>query len=170
MKWRVLLFKTLSLLCFDDVLDDYRANIRNTIQLIKLTSPDELDRVLYDLTGICDGIDSETVYQYFLTKFLAENNYSQLMENMVKTLGGKESYLKDILHLTYLFVHDKQGDAKSSKLARLNYTILTYNLPFWNVVLGKYGLDEQKVELFEEIYLIHKTIIADGHINLALAD
>lgn len=35
MKWRVLLFKSLSLLCFDDALDDYRSNIRNAIILIK---------------------------------------------------------------------------------------------------------------------------------------
>ncbi len=62
MRWRVLLFKTLSLLCFDDVLDDYRSNVRSAIKLIKESGEEEMDRVLYDLMGICDGIEEAVIF------------------------------------------------------------------------------------------------------------
>jgi hypothetical protein len=58
MKWRVLLFKIISLLCYDDLLDDFRGNLRTVLDLIKSSSLEDMDRVLYDLTGICDGIES----------------------------------------------------------------------------------------------------------------
>jgi len=34
-KWRVLLYKSMTALSFDDLLDSYRGNIRNTINLVK---------------------------------------------------------------------------------------------------------------------------------------
>ena len=35
LKWRGQLFRALALLCYDDTLDDYRTNIRSSIQLIR---------------------------------------------------------------------------------------------------------------------------------------
>jgi hypothetical protein len=35
MKWRVLLFKIITALSFDDALDEYRGSIRNTVELIR---------------------------------------------------------------------------------------------------------------------------------------
>jgi hypothetical protein len=107
MKWRILLFKTISLLCYDDTLDEYRANVKSTIKNIKETGDEELDRVLYDLTGICDGIESEPIFNYFLIKFCSQVSYSDLLGKLYLKYTNNYVYLKDILHLTFLFVKPK---------------------------------------------------------------
>ena len=53
MRWRALLFRIITVLSFDDALDDYRGSIRSTIDLIKISvSQQEWVKVLFDLTGI----------------------------------------------------------------------------------------------------------------------
>ena len=137
MKWRVMLFKSLALLCFDDTLDDYRSNIRNAIALIKNSKENEMNRVLYDLTGICDGIESSRIFDYFTTKLLSEINYKDLIVSLYNRLGAKETFLKDILHLTYLMIQRKEGEEPISKL----YHIVEGSLEFWNHILTKIGQD-----------------------------
>jgi len=52
-KWRVLLFKIITLLTFDDSTDQYRLNIRSTVQLLKSTAiKANWAELLYGLTGI----------------------------------------------------------------------------------------------------------------------
>ncbi len=88
------------------------------------------------------------------------------MGKLYQKLGGKESFLKDILHLSFLLIQKKDGDCPISQI----YDIIDSNLPFWNHILQRVGADEERVELFEELYLIQKTLIAGGHINLAIVD
>ena len=40
-KWRIILFKTLAFLCYDDKADDYRSNIRNSLQMIQPKRPED---------------------------------------------------------------------------------------------------------------------------------
>ena len=60
-KWRIQIFKTLSILCFDDMLDDFRKNVRESIEMImnkEATTEDiKYEIMLYDLIGILEGID-----------------------------------------------------------------------------------------------------------------
>jgi|JI9StandDraft_2_1071091.scaffolds.fasta_scaffold179942_3 hypothetical protein len=66
------------------------------------------------------------------------------MTRLYQRLGGKESFLKDILHLSYLMIQQKDGEEEISKL----YEIIDSTLPFWNHVLDKIGNDEERIELF----------------------
>ena len=58
---RIMLFRTLSILCFDDMLDDFRNNIRTSIKIIMSKDiGDEIamhESMLYDLIGILEGVD-----------------------------------------------------------------------------------------------------------------
>lgn len=52
-KLRSQLFNIITVLSFDDQLDSYRQNIRNTLELIKASIvANEWPKILYDLTGI----------------------------------------------------------------------------------------------------------------------
>lgn len=66
--------------------------------------------MLYDLIGICDGIESTIIFDYFLTKLTSEINYQDLIIKLFRILGGREVFLKDILHLSYLMIQSKDGD------------------------------------------------------------
>ena len=57
-RWRILLFKTLSLLCYDDKLDEYRVNIRQSLVMINPGNHqnENPDKIIFDLIGICEGI------------------------------------------------------------------------------------------------------------------
>jgi hypothetical protein len=64
MRFRVLLFKTICVLSFDDALDEYRGSIRNTVGLLcKTVVNGEWVRLLYDLTGIFESIDGKVIFR-----------------------------------------------------------------------------------------------------------
>lgn len=71
MKWRKLLFRIITTLSFDDTIDEYRENIRKTIEIIKMSAMQgEWAKILYDLIGIFETIDKRLVFRYFLRKLL----------------------------------------------------------------------------------------------------
>lgn len=57
MKSRVILFKTIVALSFDDSVDEYRVSIKKVLTLLKQELDAELhEKLLYDLTGIFEAI------------------------------------------------------------------------------------------------------------------
>jgi len=66
--------------------------------------------VLYDLTGILEGIDSTRIYEYFMGKMLLEINYGTLINALFSRFKVYPHLLKDVLHLTYLIIR-RRSDA-----------------------------------------------------------
>jgi hypothetical protein len=122
MKWRVLLFKIITALSFDDTLDEYRGSIRNTVALLKASAAQqEWVKILYDLTGIFESIDGKLIFRYFLRYFVREINFELLMKEFFVSLGfaNPKTYLKDVLHLTCILIENhneriEDGDGAQS--------------------------------------------------------
>ena len=66
LKLRKQLFKIIASISFDDILDDYRKNITDLVLNLKKGLYENRWKTLYDLTGICEAIDTPTIYRYFL--------------------------------------------------------------------------------------------------------
>lgn len=67
LKLRKNLFKIIASISFDDILDDYRKNINELVGNLKKSLVEDRWKTLYDLAGICEAIDTATIYRYFLT-------------------------------------------------------------------------------------------------------
>ena len=67
LKLRKNLFKIIASISFDDILDDYRKNITDLVANLAKGLSENQWKTLYDLTGICEAIDTATIYRYFLT-------------------------------------------------------------------------------------------------------
>jgi hypothetical protein len=112
MKWRVLLFKIITALSFDDALDEYRGSIRQTVGLLKTSAAsNQWVKILYDLTGIFESIEGQMIFRYFLRYFAREMNFSVLLKELFLNLGFSkpESYLKDVLHLSWVFISNRSN-------------------------------------------------------------
>lgn len=69
LKLRRKLFKIITTLSFDDLLDTYRTNINFVIEAIEHDFYQQnYAKVVFDLSGICDNIDTPVIYRYFLNK------------------------------------------------------------------------------------------------------
>ena len=67
LKMRKNLFKIIASISFDDTLDDFRKNINELIKNLCRGMEENRWKTLYDLMGICEAIDTSTIYRYFLT-------------------------------------------------------------------------------------------------------
>lgn len=69
MKLRRKLFKIITTLSFDDILDTYRTNINNVLDSIEVHFKQKnYNIIVFDLSGICDNIDTPVIYRYFLNR------------------------------------------------------------------------------------------------------
>ena len=82
------------------------------------------------------------------------------------TIYMKNDKLKDVLHLSYLLIKER-GELKK---ARNLYSMVVDLFPLWNRVYASISENNDKIELFEELFRVQMSIINDGHINLQLLD
>jgi hypothetical protein len=76
LKSRVLLFKSMTVLSFDDTLDEYRRSIRTVIAFFKQEiAQGEYKRLLYELTGVFGSAERETIYKFIVRYFTREINF-----------------------------------------------------------------------------------------------
>lgn len=81
-------------------------------------------------------------------------------------------YLKDALHLTYLFITNRSDRFVNCKAISRIYDVLGHLLPYWNNFFMAFSNEENDADnylLFEELYLIVQTLIKGQHINICLA-
>lgn len=60
------LFKIITNISFDDILDDYRTNINDLILNLEKALAENRWKAMYDLTGICEAIDTSVIYRFFM--------------------------------------------------------------------------------------------------------
>jgi hypothetical protein len=122
---RVLLYKSMTALCFDDLLDSYRGNIRSTIGLVKQSiEENNYLKIMYDLTGICQSIETDSIYNYFINRLMKEVNMKVLLEYLFSGLGCNISYLKDLLSLNYELINNRGCRFNSGKIVRRVYELI----------------------------------------------
>lgn len=65
---------------FDDILDTYRTNINMIIDEIESDyNKQHYEIIIFDLSGICENIDTPVIYRYFLNKIDEKIGLSKLM-------------------------------------------------------------------------------------------
>ena len=65
LKWRKKLLKIISLLFFDDVVDDYKSNLDEVFNGLKSS---HILLIMLDFQGMCLAIDTTSIFKYFLQK------------------------------------------------------------------------------------------------------
>jgi hypothetical protein len=102
------------------------------------------------------------VFEDFLGRFIGSNDYRGLIGSMFERFQQSQQHLKDILHLNYLFVknrrlpklqEDERDGYMGQKVSKV-YQVVTETMPYWIQLLQVIYNDSDKVDLFEEIYLI----------------
>lgn len=137
MRWRTILFKTICVLSFDDALDDYRTSIRNTVDLlVKTARKGEWVKLLYDLTGILESIDSRAIYRYFI-RYLDKELHIDLIINQLFILGygHPAAYLKDFVHLSWYMVENINKRIDPADDLYNVYKILKTVVTYWSMIL-----------------------------------
>ena len=82
LKLRKNLFKIIASISFDDILDDYRKNITELVRNLANSINENRWKTLYDLAGICEAIDTATIYRYFLTTLGKNLPIATIMKNL----------------------------------------------------------------------------------------
>jgi hypothetical protein len=138
MRWRALLFRIITALCFDDALDEYRGSIRSTIKIIKLAvEQQEWVKVLYDLTGIFWSIDGRVIFRYFVRSLMKELDMRLLMKELFMGVGFAKpnEYLRDVMRLSWYLVTNYNSRIDSLDEVRHIYELLAIIIPYWSTFM-----------------------------------
>lgn len=170
-KWRALLYKSIAALSFDDVLDSYRINIRETVNMLKKSlRENEFLKVLYDLTGICQSVDNPAVYCFFVTVFTKEINLRVLLDCMLREFRPHPQSLADLLTLTYEMINGRSRRMLSTQISKRVYGMVEAMLPLWNSLLEMAPEMPNSEDVSLGLYKILDVLLQQGHVNLALLD
>lgn len=131
LKWRKKLFNIITTLNFDDVLDSYRINIDQLIQEMMNSLNSNKWKVLYDLTGVCESIDTITIYKYFLTRLEKFIGIPTLMKGFYENCEGDPKILKAILKLNHAMLTNKCQRLSGTKNSHRVYHLIQCLMPYW---------------------------------------
>lgn len=134
-KCRINLFKIITLVGFDDCLDNYREKLKCVFQTLQINSGNKNFFILvYDMRGIASQIDAGPVYRYFLTKTMPM--IKKIFESLlVQQQQDKILMMKHSLRLCRALVENKSQRLSLTKTIPLSYELVGNLLPYWSSLL-----------------------------------
>ena len=90
---------------------------------------------MFDLSGICDNIDTPVIYRYFLNRIDEKIGLHTLIKTLYENYDNNLDVLQEIISLNRSLLTDKALRMSNKQLSILIYDIIDYSLPFISIIL-----------------------------------
>lgn len=176
-KCRINLFRIITIVGFDDNLDNYREKLKVVFENLNLSANNQNFFILiYDLRGIASQIDAGPVYRFFLAKILPM--LKTIFGNLLRQQGqeGQEDRLalmKHSLKLCRALLENKSQRLSLTKTVPLSYELVSTLLPYWAAILAELNKQEQhhfevEVPIACQLLRIFNELMRGSYINFYL--
>lgn len=128
-------------------------------------------KLLYDLTGIFESIDSRATYRYFI-RYLDKELQIEIIINQLFHLafGNPATYLKDFVHLSWYMVENINSRIDPADDLYNVYKILRTVVGYWGMFLQQEKLLSDAEDAVSELYHGMCKIFGRTYINLCVID
>lgn len=153
-------------------MDDYRTNIIELIYNLEKSMAENKWKAMYDLTGICEAIDTSVIYRFFMISLEKSNiKISTIMSILFTGLDeidtkNRPEVIKSILKLNQSMIENKGQRLSGTKNIFYNYKLISYLMPYWTLILEQEAsCSENWDEIILQIYKIFNTLIKNNNTN-----
>lgn len=129
-------------------------------------------KAMYDLTGICEAIDTSVIYRFFMISLEKSNiKISTIMSILFTGLDeidtkNRPEVIKSILKLNQSMIENKGQRLSGTKNIFYNYKLISYLMPYWTLILEQEAsCSENWDEIILQIYKIFNTLIKNNNTN-----